>query len=363
MNTPVISVVLPVYNGSRFLKQTIDSVLLQTFTDFEFIIVDDASTDNSRCIIDSYNDSRIQRIYLTQNLNICHGSNLAFSKASGKYIALIGHDDVWHPDKLQKQLTYMEAHAECGVCFTRCNMINHENQLLNIDYFNTLENNNRFQLLEFLFYNNNHLCAPTAFIRTSTLKAVGYYDYSLLFLQDYELWLRILTKQDLYILNENLTDYRQISDTESNLSNITEATRPRMYHETIYLQEKLLFHMDDACFAEAFRKHFVNPEASGEILLTCEKIWILKELNNPYYIQHLMQVINDPEYRLTLENTYHITLQDFYKINTEPVFCEPTMTDTLEFYHAQLHNYEQIATKQQALLERQADIIEQLEKK
>ena len=361
MHTPLISVILPVYNGSRFLKQTIDSILSQTYTNLEVIIVDDASTDDSRSIIDAYDDSRIHRVYLTQNLNVCNSSNTAFAQASGEYMALIGHDDMWQPEKLEKQLAYMEEHPECGACFTRCTVLDEQNRVIDFKLFDEIENDNRFRLIEFLFYNHNHLCAPSALIRSSTLHTLGYYDYSLLYLQDYELWLRILTKQDLYILEERLTDYRIISDTGSNLSVIDETGKPRMHHETIYSQEKLLFGMDDTSFINTFQKHFLFPDASGEVLLTCEKILLLKELANPYYIWHLMQIINKPEYRTALEITYHITLQDFYKINADPVFCEPTVTELLSFYTEQIASYETITAKQQAVLEKQSAVIERLQ--
>lgn len=361
MNTPLISVILPVYNGSRFLKQTIDSILSQTYTNFELIIVDDASTDDSRSIIDAYDDSRIHRLYLAQNLNVCNSSNTAFAQAAGEYVALIGHDDMWHPQKLEKQLAYMEAHPECGACFTKCNVINEKNESITAGPFNIMENDSRFRLIEFLFYNHNHLCAPSAFIKSSVLREAGCYDYALLYLQDYDLWLRILTRQDIWILEEPLTNYRIITDTESNLSVIDDTGKPRMHHETIYVQEKLLWNMDDACFINTFRNRFLYPEASGEILLTCEKIWLLKDLANPYYIRHLMQIVNKPEYRTTLADTYHVTLQDIYKMNTDPVFCEPTVTELLDFYTEQIKSYEIITAKQQTVLEKQSAIIEQLE--
>lgn len=362
MNAPLISVILPVYNGSRFLKQTIDSILSQTYMNFELIIADDASTDDSRSIIDAYDDSRIRRVYLAQNLNVCSNSNTAFAQAAGKYTALIGHDDMWQPEKLEKQLAYMEQHPECGACLTKCNVINEKNESLDAGPFNELANDSRFRLIEFLFYNHNHVCAPSALIKSSTLRDAGYYDYSLLYLQDYDLWLRILTKQEIWILEEQLTDYRVITDTGSNLSAIDDSTRPRLYHETIYCQEKLLFSMDDDCFINTFREHFLYPHASGEILLTCEKILLLKELANPYYIPHLMRIVNKPQYRKALEETYHITLQDFYRINTEPVFCEPTINDTLQFYEEQIESYQTITAKQQTILEKQSAIIEQLKR-
>lgn len=99
INMPEISVLMPVYNGEKYVKETIDSVLNQTFDDFEFIIVNDGSTDNTRNIIESYKDNRIELYNLARNRGVGFASNFAVNKAKGKYIARVDSDDIYHSDR------------------------------------------------------------------------------------------------------------------------------------------------------------------------------------------------------------------------------------------------------------------------
>lgn len=123
MNTnknPEISVLMPTYNGAKFLKETIDSILNQTFTDFEFIIINDCSPDTEETdkIIANYDDSRIRYIHNEENLGISGSSNKGIALAKGKYIARQDHDDISLRTRLEEQYNYMESHPEVGVCGT-----------------------------------------------------------------------------------------------------------------------------------------------------------------------------------------------------------------------------------------------------
>ena len=110
---PAVSVCMPVYNAARYLTECIDSILAQTFTDFELLIVDDGSTDNSRDIVRSYHDKRIR---LIENRHDYIGSlNKLLDEAKGKYIARMDADDVMMPYRLAAQFGYMEKHIEVGV--------------------------------------------------------------------------------------------------------------------------------------------------------------------------------------------------------------------------------------------------------
>src|SRR3989338_9975584 len=103
VNNPLVSVVIPTYNGSRFIKETIQSVLDQTYTNIEAIIVDDGSKDNTPDIVKSINDSRI--IYIRQeNAGVSMARNNGINISKGEYIAFLDHDDVWLPCKLERQL-------------------------------------------------------------------------------------------------------------------------------------------------------------------------------------------------------------------------------------------------------------------
>jgi glycosyl transferase family 2 len=116
MTAPTISAIMPVYNGEAFLAEAIDSILNQTFADFEFIIVDDGSTDKTPEILSGYacRDSRV-RVYRQENKGVAHSVNLAASLATGRYIARMDSDDIALPTRFQLQFDFLESHPEVGV--------------------------------------------------------------------------------------------------------------------------------------------------------------------------------------------------------------------------------------------------------
>ena len=118
MDKPILSMVMGVYNGERFLREAIDSILSQTFSDFEFIIVDDGSTDSSVDIVRSYSDTRI-RLYLNEsNHGISYTANRGISLARGKYVARMDQDDWSHPDRFRKQIEFLESHPDIDILGT-----------------------------------------------------------------------------------------------------------------------------------------------------------------------------------------------------------------------------------------------------
>jgi glycosyltransferase involved in cell wall biosynthesis len=118
MKTPRISVITAVYNGSKYLAQTIDSVLAQSFGDFEYILVDDGSTDNSKDVIASFNDPRIKVISHDRNYGLVAARNTAISHARGELIALTDQDDVSKPERFERQVAFLDAHPAIALAAT-----------------------------------------------------------------------------------------------------------------------------------------------------------------------------------------------------------------------------------------------------
>jgi len=108
MNNPKISVVMPMYNSEKYLNESIKSILNQTFKDFELIIIDDGSTDNSIKIVESYNDKRIKLFQNEKNLGTVKTRNIGLEKSKGKYIAVMDSDDVSFSERFEKQFNYLE---------------------------------------------------------------------------------------------------------------------------------------------------------------------------------------------------------------------------------------------------------------
>ena len=123
MKAPVVSVVMPVYNRERYVGAAIQSILDQTFTDFEFIIVDDGSSDGSVDVIQNFDDPRIRLIILGENRGIGVARNTGNNAARGEYIAVMDSDDIALPQRLEKQVAYMRARPDVGICGASIRMV------------------------------------------------------------------------------------------------------------------------------------------------------------------------------------------------------------------------------------------------
>ena len=150
MNKNLVSIITPMYNSGKFIKDTIDSVLSQTYKEWEMIIVDDCSTDISPEIVKSYVDteSRIKYIRTDKNSGVSNARNIALKNANGQYIAFLDSDDIWDKEKLEKQINFMKE-KDCAISFTSYELIDEENKRLDkivrvvpsIDYKTLLKGN------------------------------------------------------------------------------------------------------------------------------------------------------------------------------------------------------------------------------
>jgi glycosyltransferase involved in cell wall biosynthesis len=120
---PKVTVLMPVYNGEKYLRNAIDSILSQTFKEFEFLIINDGSTDRSAEIVASYNDPRIYVVHNDENLGLSATLNKGLELARGKYIARMDCDDISLPERLSKQITFMDTHTDVAVCGAWCKLI------------------------------------------------------------------------------------------------------------------------------------------------------------------------------------------------------------------------------------------------
>ncbi|TWR25188.1 glycosyltransferase [Mucilaginibacter pallidiroseus] len=218
---PAISVIMPVYNSEAYLREAIESVLNQSFTDFEFLIFNDGSTDNSADIILSYNDERI--IYYGSSVNVGYTPllNKGLKKARGRYIARMDSDDIALPDRFEKQFNFLEKNRDIAVCggffeFTGTELSNKP--------FNWVsETDPEFIKINLLF--DCAICHPTVMLRAEELaKSSLYYNEALEPSEDYDFWIRISNSKRLANIPDVILKYRLNSNQVSNKKNHQQLT-------------------------------------------------------------------------------------------------------------------------------------------
>lgn len=201
---PTVSVVMPAYNAEKYLREAIDSILAQTFTDFELIIINDGSTDFTKDIILSYTDQRIRYIENEQNSGICVTLNKGLDAARGRYIARMDSDDISLPRRLEVQVQYMDSHPEIGVAGTDIEIFGDgmKSQVFNFD------TNPQVCRSNLIF--SATLAHPTALIRKSVLadNHLIYDDYYR-GMEDHHLWWQIAQHSEISNVSEVLLRYRQ----------------------------------------------------------------------------------------------------------------------------------------------------------
>ena len=176
---PKVSVVMAVYNGEKYLKKALESILGQTFSDFEFLIVDDASTDQTISILKSYQDPRIKILNNSQNIGLAASLNKALYVCKGEYIARQDADDISLLKRLEQQVAFMEENREVGLLGTSWYSINEQGERLGVNYSSDADLSVHF------------IAHGTVLLRRSCLIKVGYYREIFRYAQDYDLWLRL----------------------------------------------------------------------------------------------------------------------------------------------------------------------------
>jgi len=219
---PLVSVVMPVYNGERYLTEAIESILGQTFTDFEFIIVDDGSQDSSAAIIQSYaeRDNRIRSLRNERNTGISRTMNRGMAIATGEYIAVMEHDDISLPHRLDRQVAFLQANAGIGLLGGGMLVLKGESLTRH-----GAGKHKQHAFIAFAILVGYPMAHPTVMIRTSLVKAVGGYDPEFDSAQDFELYVRLLMDQRARFANipDVLVKYRM----HENQVSVLEVSRQR----------------------------------------------------------------------------------------------------------------------------------------
>ncbi|MFB2969902.1 glycosyltransferase [Aerosakkonema sp. BLCC-F183] len=185
----LISVIIPVYNGKKTIRETIESVLHQTFSDWELIVINDGSNDGTLEVIANIKDTRLN-VFSYPNAGQAASRNRGLSKAHGEFIAFLDADDVWMPDKLELQLKALQTNSQAAVAYSWTDCIDESGQFLRRGNHINLTGNVYAQMLltDFLEHGSNPL------IRRDALNQVGSFDESLPPAEDWDMWLRLAAR-------------------------------------------------------------------------------------------------------------------------------------------------------------------------
>lgn len=211
-NQPLVSVIMNCYNSDKYLREAIDSVLEQTYQNWEIIFWDNQSTDRSAEIVKSYDDERIKYFYAHEHTLLGEARNLAVKKANGEYIAFLDCDDLWKNQKLALQINLMVKNPNIGLCHSNYMIYDMKNNKLS-----TINKSKSIINKENIVQKYN-IGMLTVVIKTNFLKLLeeNIFDSKLKLIEEYDLFCRIVKQSDIVYCHQNLATYRWHSENSSN---------------------------------------------------------------------------------------------------------------------------------------------------
>lgn len=336
MKNDLVSVLLVNYNHEDTLAETIQSVLNQTYDNIQFIIVDDGSTDKSCDIIKSFKDERIELYKRKENEHICIATNYGFTKVKGSYLARIDSDDLWYPDKLEKQLQFMYQNPDCSVCFTWCDLIDEngnnindlEPELLKLYESETLD---QAQWLRKFYFQGNCLAHPAVLMKTSVMEKTGEFVVAYRQLHDFDYWIRIAKQYKIFVIPERLIAVRRFTAQNmknKNASASCEKNDTRVFNEFMDIRAHFFEDMSDELFLSAFVDDFRCKDSSTKQDLECEKAFLLCVPHlgwdgiAPAGVKRLGKLLQDENFRRLLKNKYFFSVKELYLLTQEHLFVD-----------------------------------------
>lgn len=317
----LVSIIIASYNHEKYIKEAVDSVLNQTYKNIELIVEDDCSTDGTLKILKSIKDDRLKVIDGKKNKGAVKTFNHLLSMCHGEYIGILGSDDVWYEDKIEKQVKCLEE-KKVDAVFSMMDVIDQDGNIYENDgYFNknVFRNGNMSSGKRMrLFYEiGNHLCHPSSLITKKAIDKIGFYNPTYRQLHDFEYWVRLVNEFDIFVMDEKLLGYRRFR--EGNLSSSRSLVNSiRLMNEYYNIMENMFKIIDDKVFIDGFKDLFVNKNSSSKEELFCEKFLLLLNLdtfgvvNKNIAVNMLFNCENVDIILDKLENKYNYSINDFY---------------------------------------------------
>jgi glycosyltransferase involved in cell wall biosynthesis len=262
---PRISVILPVYNGGEFICDAIESILAQTFQNFELIIIDDGSTDNSAEKLSTFTDPRIVLLSNEKNRGLVETLNRGIAAAKGEYIARMDADDISRPERFEAQISFLEKNSGIGVCGTWMYMIHNET----VYKHRYLTN----ELISAALLFTNPIVHPSVMMRRSVfLDRTKAYDTAFPHGEDYALWVSLLGKTGFAVLDTPLIEYRAHAEQVSRKFNVTQRASVGKAQEIIFDRLGIIISEEEkeihlSLFLESYKKTKAYYSAAEKWLL------------------------------------------------------------------------------------------------
>lgn len=211
-NNPLVSIVIPVHNGEKYIRESLDSCLGQTYEDIEVIVVDDKSEDKTLSILQEYQqkDQRVKVIPVEKQNGLGNVINIGIKQSKGKYIARMDADDIMYRDRIAQQSQYLESNPNCVAVGGQIDIIDSNSDIIGHREYS--QNNQDIKKNRFLFQPFAH---PAVTLRKSTLEGVGLYPENLWKIEDVKLFLILSTKGEFANLPDTVLKYRITFETES----------------------------------------------------------------------------------------------------------------------------------------------------
>lgn len=308
MSSPKVSVIMPTYNHASFVSEAIESVLAQQGVDFELLIADDGSQDDTVAVARTHHDPRIRITANPVNRGACVVVNELIASAQGEYIALLNSDDAWAtPTKLAAQVRLLDSQPDIGASFGRAAFMDRDGQAMakgDVAFGHAFDQGNRSQAewIRRFFEHGNCLCHPTMLIRKRCYDELGGYNNRLRQLPDFDMWVRLVKRFQIHISEDEWVKFRVLPG--ENASSPTIANSVRTMNEHLLIADTQLEDTPVELLAQAFADWLPPLPQIDEVTADIIRVWpLLKMRAGP--LRHTYMVVAMPKLRRLLDSDAH----------------------------------------------------------
>lgn len=353
----LVSVFINAYNSEEFILETVNSVLNQRYKNIQLIVIDDCSTDNTYELLKTVNDERLELYKNDINMGISYTCNRGISACRGEYIGHTDSDDVWVPDKIEKQLRFLEENPEYDACFSHADIIDSNGNFCNDSELKTIyamHNLPQSEMFRYFIENPNRLCHSAVLAKASIVKKIGWHKLSTRYLHDFDYWLRMITLCNIYILQEPLTLVRTH---EGSNSSMNEKKWIAHDNELLYILDSAIENCPDQLFLSAFEdklriqgEHTHEEVELEKAFYSIDNIYRFKE--NPILgINRFTRLFDrDKKYIQLAIDRFDFKPKDLYGLQTNRLYSDTNL----------INNQRNIIDNQKNIIDSQKNVIDDL---